>query len=212
MDKKKIIALPFGGGNKFSYNKLYNNVNTIEYTRYEQYFINDIIEEISKINMEYFIYGHSMGGLIGYLVCQKLQEENLPMPKKLIVSGKKAPNVPRKKNISHLSDNEFWNKILALGGVPNEMQNYPELIEYYLPILKHDFKLVESYQYEKKPKLNIPIDVFYGSKEATEEEMRGWQDETTEEVTITKLPGNHFFIFDYMEYFRNYFDNLINQK
>ena len=59
-----------------------------------------------------------------------------------------------------------------------------------------------------KAKLNISIDVFYGSEEATEEEMLSWQEETTEKVTITQLKGNHFFIFDHIDYFKNYFKNL----
>lgn len=221
---KTIFNIPFAAGNKFSYNKIF--LNHRNYITYEYQRDNNVILEIDKIsdyllkilkennfhNGIYYIYGHSMGALLGYLVCHKLLEENLPMPQKLIVTGKKAPAVPGDKIISHLPDNEFWNEILTLGGIPDEMKNYPELIEYYLPILRHDFRLIESYQYEKKPKLNIPIDVFYGFEEATEDEMLGWEDETTEKVTITQLSGNHFFIFDHVEYFRNYFDNLVNQK
>lgn len=221
-EKNSLYFFSFAGGNKFSLNKLFNNSNSenlffLELMR-DGSLLNQVVEKFilqikgNNYISEFLIYGHSMGALIAYLVCQKLQEENLPLPKKLIVSGKKAPSIPREKKFAHLPDNEFWNEILTLGGIPDEMQNYPELIEYYLPILRHDFKLVESYQYEKKTKLNIPIDVFYGSEEATEEEMLGWQDETTEKVTITQLPGNHFFIFNHVEYFRTHFDNLVNQK
>lgn len=216
----KFFLIPFAGGNKYSFNKfiipkatileINRNLKITEINTISDNFISEELEQICDV--PYVIYGHSLGALLAYLVCQKLQEENLPLPQRLIVSGKKSPSVPRKEKIAHLPDKEFWEEIIALGGIPDEMQNYPELIEYYLPILRHDFKLVESYQYEKKPKLNIPIDVFYGSEEATEEEMIGWQDETTEKITITQLPGNHFFIFDHVEYFRDYFDNLIHQK
>ncbi|CAA7196351.1 thioesterase II family protein [Chryseobacterium potabilaquae] len=220
----KLITFHFAGGNQYSFSKIFkghtNNhipfalqrdTDDLDLNEAIHNFLLDINEKIFK-NSPYVIYGHSMGALIGYLICQKLQEDDLPMPQKLIISGKKAASIPREKKLAHLSDNEFWNEILTLGGIPDEMQNYPELIEYYLPILRHDFKLVENYQYEKKSKLNIPIDVFYGSEESTEEEMLGWQNETTEKVTITKLEGNHFFIFNHVEYFRNYFDNLIHQK
>ncbi|RMZ58774.1 thioesterase [Chryseobacterium nematophagum] len=215
-----FFSIPFAGGNKYSFNKFIIPKATIleinrnlKITEINTIADNFISEELGQIgDVPYVIYGHSLGALLAYLICQKLQEDDLPLPQKLIVSGKKAPNVPREKKISYLPDEEFWNEILTLGGIPDEMQNYPELIEYYLPILRYDFKLVENYQYEKKPKLNIPIDVFYGSEEATEEEMIGWQDETTEKVTITQLPGNHFFIFDHVEYFKTYFHNLVNQK
>jgi len=222
-DTMNLISFHFAGGNKYSLDKvlkeyahnylpfsLQRDTNDRDLNQIIDNFILNIQEKILR-ETPYVIYGHSMGALLAYLICQKLQEENLPMPQKLIVSGKKAPNVPREKKISHLPDNEFWNEILTLGGIPDEMQNYPELIDYYLPILRYDFKLVEDYQYEKKPRLNIPIDVFYGSEEATEEEMIGWHDLTTEKVTIIQLPGNHFFIFDHVEYFGTYFNGLTNQ-
>lgn len=216
----KIISLHFAGGNKYSLNKIFinfsnyvpfeleRNSNTVEFNK----IIDDFVILLKNQMLEktpYVIYGHSMGALIAYLLCQRLQELNYPMPKKLIVSGKKSPSTVREKKIVNLPDEEFWNEIVALGGIPDEIKNYPELIDYYLPILKHDFKVVENYQYENKKKLSIPIDVFYGSEEAIEGEMTGWMDETTKEVKITQLKGNHFFIFNHSDYFRNYFNNLI---
>ena len=115
----KIFLIHFAGGNKYSYNKILkqkgihleidrslvnNNIKLI---------VKDLLRDFENIsNDSYIIYGHSMGALIGYLICQKLQSKGLSMPKKLVVSGKKAPNIPREREISHLQDNEFWNEIL----------------------------------------------------------------------------------------------------
>ena len=213
-----LIVFHFAGGNKYSTQRIFGDFKNgifFEMDRNGQgnlnYKINNFIDKLKNLNVktdEYIFYGHSMGALLAYLICQKLQEQNLPMPKKLVVSGKKAPSIPREKKISDLSDEEFWEEIVSLGGIPEEILNYPELIDYYLPILRHDFKLVESYQYEKKPKLNIPIDVFYGSEEATKEEMLGWKEETNEEVIITQMEGNHFFIFKHVDFFTDYFKNI----
>lgn len=217
----KIVSFHFAGGNQYSFNKIFQYFK--DYTSFElkrhtgvlEEEVEDFVSILKDLLTEdtcYVMYGHSMGALLSYLICQKLQKEQLPLPKKLIVSGKKAPNIPRDKKIAHLSDEDFLNEIIDLGGTSQELKNYPELVDYYLPILRHDFTLVENYQYEKNVLLNIPIDVFYGSKEATEEEMSGWNNETTQKVNITSLPGNHFFIFDHVEYFRAYFKNLIHQK
>lgn len=227
-EKHNLVLLHFAGGSSYSYNfikeQFSNNkhFSTLELPgrgkRFDHRKVNtyqeaveDYLDQIKKSIFDsgpYIIYGHSMGALLGYLICQKLQEEKLPMPEKLVVSGKKSPNIPRENKIAHLPDEEFWNQIIALGGIPDEMKNSPELIEYYLPILRHDLKLTESYQYQKKPKLNIPIDVFYGSEEAHEDDLAGWRDETTHEVTITQLEGNHFFIFKHVDFFTNYFRNI----
>lgn len=220
----KIVSFHFAGGNKYSLDNilkeytnhhipfaLKRNVNNWDLNQTVDYFILNFKEKIFN-KTPYVMYGHSMGALLAYLICHKIEEKQLPLPQRLIVSGKKSPSVPREEKIAHLPDKEFWEEIIALGGIPDEMKNYPELIDYFLPILRQDFKLVESYQYEKKNKLNIPIDVFYGSEEAVEEEMAEWYNESNERVNIQQLPGNHFFIFDHVEYFKTYFENLIYQK
>lgn len=224
----KILFFVFAGGNKYSFSKYSNKLSqfvVIEYQRkgmvaYEQFqynihlFVDKLLPrikyEIDNTN-DYIISGHSMGALIAYLVCHKIKDLGLKCPKRLIVSGRKAPSIINDKKISNLQDKEFWNEIVNLGGIPNEISNYPELIEYYIPILRHDIRLIESFEYERKNKLNLPIDVFYGSEEAEDNEMVGWRHETTGEVKITKLSGNHFFIFDHINFFINYFENLLKE-
>jgi external thioesterase TEII len=228
---KKIIGFSFAGGNKYSFSKFTNQTDdliVIEYpgraSRINENLIIDIellIEDLfQKIKNEitatedYIIYGHSMGALVGYLICQKIEELGIKKPQKLVVSGKKVPSTEREVKIAHLPDEEFWQEVIKLGGIPDELQSHLELIEFYIPILKADFTAVENYKYVKKEKLTMPIYVFYGSEEATEDEMIGWQEETTAEVTITQMEGNHFFIFDHVDFFINYFKNIeetINQ-
>lgn len=221
----KLLNFSFAGGSKYSYQNFFSNKSEaiiMEYPgrgmRINEKFITEIdtliedllpkvMEEINSCE-EYIIYGHSMGALVGYLLCQKIEEMGFKKPQKLVVSGKKAPSIERKLKIAHLPDEEFWQEVIKLGGIPDELQNQTELIDFYIPILKADFTAVENYKYVKNKKLTIPIDVYYGSEEATEEDMIGWREETTEKVTITQMKGNHFFIFDHVEYFQSYFNNL----
>lgn len=220
-----FLLFPFAGGNKYSYQRFIQNKPNfcvIEYPgrggRMSESLLSEVdlvVENIivqieNMIKNDYVIYGHSMGALVGYLLCHKIQELGLPKPIKLVVSGIKAPSIKRGKLISHLPDDLFWEEVIKIGGISDELQNYPELVEFYIPILKADFTVVENYEYVKKEKLTIPIDVFYGSEEAEEEEMQGWKDETTANVNITQMEGNHFFIFDHIDFFINYFKNLTN--
>lgn len=224
---KKVIIFPFAGGNKYSFNDFFyltNNVSILEYPgralRIKENLIENINELISdllpqlkkEINScdDYIIYGHSMGALVGYLICMEIEKQDIRLPIKLIVSGAKSPKYSREKILSNLKDENFWNEVIKLGGIPDELNNHPELIEYFTPILKADFKCIENYKYNKKsPKLTIPIDVFYGSgEEITQTEAEAWQEETTDNVTVTELKGNHFFIFDHIDFFTNYFKNL----
>jgi len=223
----KIITFTFAGGSKYSFpnfSKNLSNFVVLEYPgrgiRTDENFITDIdllIEDLlpkvkNEINSsnDYIIYGHSMGALIGYLVCHKIKELKIKQPLKLIVSGRKAPSIKKEEILSDLPDSEFWEEIIKIGGIADEIQNYNELMEFYIPILKADFKTTENYIYTQKGKLNLDIDVFYGNDEdITEEEIIGWKNESTETVTINVLNGNHFFMFDHESFFIEYFNKSL---
>lgn len=222
----KIVAFHFAGGNRYSFQKFSKNLSdfvVIEYPgrgmEFKEKLLSDInllVENlISKVKEEinlcddYMIYGHSMGALVGYLICRRIQELGLKRPLRLIVSGRKSPSVKRKIILSHLPDNMFWEEVIKLGGIADELQNHSELMEFYVPILKADFKAIENYDHIKTEKLNLPIDVFYGRDEDIEEnEVMEWKNESTGNVSITILEGNHFFIFNNEDFFINYFNNL----
>ena len=151
-----------------------------------------------------------MGALVGYLFCVELEKLKLKLPRRLIVSGAKSPKYCREKILSNLPDKVFWEEVCKLGGIPEELNNHAELIEYFTPILKTDFRCIENYKYDKNtPKLSIPIDVFYGSDEdITRIKAEAWQEETIANVNVTELEGNHFFIFDQKDFFAEYFKTL----
>ncbi|MFH6990718.1 thioesterase II family protein [Flavobacterium collinsii] len=221
----KIIAFTFAGGSRYSFHNITKNIENfivIEYpgrgTRMNEEMISDIDlltgDLLQKVKNEissdedYIIYGHSMGALMGYLVCHRIEELGLPKPVKLVVSGKKPPVVKREKLFSQLPDKLFWDEVVKIGGVPDELLNYNELIEFYTPILKTDFAVIEKYQYRKKNKLSVPIDVFYGSEESDEDEMQEWKEESDKKVSITQMGGDHFFIFKHINFFTQYFKDL----
>lgn len=222
----KIISFSFAGGSKYSFQKLHQknpNIVVIEYPgrgkRINEKLINNIdlliedllLKVIPEINScsNYVIYGHSMGALIGYLICHKIMELDFKKPNRLVISGKTAPSIKNNISFSQLPDTLFWQEIIKIGGIPEEIHNIPELLKFFIPILKADFRIIEQYEYQKKAKLNIPIDVFYGTKEEmTLNEREGWKNESTETVSVKLLEGNHFFIYDNEEFFINYFENL----
>jgi external thioesterase TEII len=211
----KIIIFTFAGGNKYSFNFLKkdalfdSNMIVLEYPGRGNRISESLLDNIDQIvddcfsrlvneidAQDYLIYGHSMGGLIGYLVCKKIQNHNVALPVKLVVSGVNAPSVERKKNISSLSDFLFWDEVCKMGGVPVEFLDNDELINFYTPILKADFKAIEEYKYVNESKLDVPIDVFYGVDENIfDYEIQNWQEETNREVVIKRVKGGHFFIY-----------------
>lgn len=220
-----IIFCPYAGSSKYSFQQFNTqaNITVIEYPghgkRIREELLTDIdlivhdaftsIKNIIATKHPYIIWGYSMGALVGYRICQEIQKHNMPQPVKLVACAKTAPSVKRSKLISHLDDLQFWSEIKAMGGISEDILSHPELMSFFLPILRADIFAVEQFEYHKTEKLNIPIDIFYGDTEdITEKDLVEWQSETTKQIHITQLHGNHFFIFKYMDFFIRY----LNQK
>lgn len=222
----KIIIFPFAGGNKNSFNYLKKPllkkgilIETIEYTNKEFDYLSQRLESVEEIldlifpqfieavkDEDYIIYGHSMGALIGYLVCLKVEKLKLRKPLKLIVSGRAAPSFNKEDIIHDLPKDLFLKKIRELGGVPEEVLKEKDLMDLFEPILRADIKAIEVFKYQGKANLSIPVEVVYGSEEKIEmKDVIEWKKESNKEVIITELKGNHFFIHQNVDFFVNLF-------
>ena len=212
----KLIVLPFAGGSKHSYNYLEaalvskgielvsigyfdKTKNTINNKKTIQDIANQVLESITEIvmNERYVIYGHSMGALVGYEICKKITQQKLPLPVKLVVSGRNAPCYSKNFKTYTLSSENFWDTLNQLGGLPQELLKEKNIRKMFEPSLRRDFECAETYTYQGLGKLSVPIDVFYGTEEGISfDHINDWKKETSGNVNITELTGNHFFIFD----------------
>ena len=214
-----LYCLPFAGGNKYSYQKFierapsFLNIIPMEYpgrgARMKEslvsdsaLLVDDLYHQIRKHANEadYAIYGHSMGGLIGYLVARKLIENNYKPPLHLFITGTSGPSSPARsaKNRHLLPQNEFIQELKNLDGMPDEILQNDDLLNYIEPILRADFKTCETYKYEEQSPLNVPFTVITGSDEdMTTEDIQLWQRESAVTVDFRQIPGKHFFIFKY---------------
>ncbi|HEY8780381.1 MAG TPA: thioesterase domain-containing protein [Mucilaginibacter sp.] len=221
--KKKInlLCLSFAGGNKYSYRTLFDkapsflNIMPLEYpgrgTKITEHLVSDIhilvnelygqVKEIAD-KEKYAVYGHSLGGLVAYLLTLKLMENRHRQPEHLFITGTDGPSSLSRleKKRSLLPKDEFIKEIKDLGGMPNEILESEELLDYLEPILRNDFRVSETYLYEDRGPLNIPITVITGSEEDMEEEdVLLWQKESYLPVDFSQMPGGHFFILEHKD-------------
>ena len=218
----KVIALPFAGGNKYSFNSIEKHVPkkidwiTLELpgrgNRFKEslldkvdHMVDDLLSEIiphiQKGN--YIIYGHSMGTLLGYELTKRIIKNKLKPPMYLFFTGRGAPEFMRFKNKkSVLPKDIFWKEVNEMGGLPREFFDHDDLLDLYFPIMKSDFKAIEDYEFNsmENPFL-IPIHVCMGDEEIGEEEdktpmvsMKAWSKETSYSFSFELLKGDHFFI------------------
>lgn len=218
MKKINLICLPFAGGNKHSYRRFeemsppFLKVLPFEFPgrglRMQEPLLENVHEMTDDIYRQvkdllrqpYALYGHSLGGLIAYLLVRKIAREEQEPPLHLFITGTSGPADPVRGQLRRhlLSSEAFIREVRELEGSPEEVLQHDELLHYLEPILRADFKASELYQYEKEPALHLPITVITGTREDMKPEaIRLWQEETTEPVEFRRMPGTHFFINKY---------------
>lgn len=215
-----IIALPFAGGNQYSYNSFINSLpsnfalRTVEFPgrgdRLDERNLsdirelaNDVLGQIRKYisEFDYLIYGHSMGTLVGYELAKLITRLKLPRPSLLFFTGRAGPSIPEEDCISSFPTQAFWEEIDRLGGLPKEIMADKELLNFFEPFMRSDFKAVETYRFQPLiAPLPIPIHVIAGTLEKDVDliKLDTWQQETIYPIEKSLMSGDHFFIFDHI--------------
>ncbi|SHM60435.1 thioesterase II family protein [Ruminococcus flavefaciens] len=170
--------------------------------------ISDTIEDIVE-NRECYFYGHSMGGKIAYETALELSRRGKKIHH-MFISGCEAPHVEISNKIYDLPDEEFCSEIINFEGTPKELCQNKELFKFFLPLLRADFTLAETYCSKKCSPLDCPISVMYGTedREAEYEAVKEWKPYTRKSFDITSFEGGHFFIKSEME---NIWKNMLSR-
>jgi medium-chain acyl-[acyl-carrier-protein] hydrolase len=149
------------------------------------------------LDKPFVFFGHSMGAMIGFELVRRFRRENGPRPLHLFVSGSRAPQVPNSRPIiHHLPDAEFVDGLRRFDGTPDAVLKNDMLMELFLPILRADFTLHETYRYVPGAPLDCPISAFGGfeDEEVSRDELAAWQEQTCGVFKLSMFRGDHFFL------------------
>lgn len=151
------------------------------------------------LDRPYAIFGHSMGSLLAYGWAQKIQAAKWGPPVHLFLSGRNAPQMtPKHSPVCSLPDTEF---VAALaeryGGMPSVVLDDPELREVFLPILRADLSVVETYAHLNAVKLETSLSVCAGAEDATvsDEGLAAFAALTEKSSAVRRFSGDHFYLF-----------------
>ncbi|MDA8018147.1 MAG: alpha/beta fold hydrolase [Thermoanaerobaculia bacterium] len=150
---------------------------------------------LGEIDRPYALFGHSMGSVIAYELARSLTAAGHP-PQRLFVSGRPAPQLGASlRGTAALSDDEFVDLLHGLNGTPREVLDNPELLEIFLPTLRADFELNESFEPAPGPRLACGVSAFVGldDPEVSSEHVEAWREVTTGPFEFRAFPGDHFF-------------------
>jgi surfactin synthase thioesterase subunit len=213
--KMQVFFLPFAGANVNSYQPLTQYLNddfdcqVIELpgrgSRFSEPLLEDIDSMISfcaeeilerRNDAPWALFGHSLGAVLAMMVCDSDTFRSNP-PEWLILSGRAAPGMVVSDIVRYQLPREALLKdLISMGGLQPDLLDHPELIDLIVPILRADFRAIETFDFISAPKLDVPLIVIGGTTDCiSESQLNEWQHYTTKSCSIKMLPGGHFFIF-----------------
>ena len=212
--KLRLFCFPYAGGNATTYYPWAellnpeielvaiqppgrsNRMNEVAHCNMH-HLISDLIQNIVPLlNVPFIFFGHSLGSRIAYELATRLEAHKLPVPEHLFASGSGAPHiVKRKRQLHKLSDIDFINELQKLNGTPGEILRNKDLMQIFLPLLRADFQISDTYLSEKIV-LNFPFTILAGTEDHSIEprHLESWKELTSFPCETLYIPGDHFFI------------------
>ncbi len=211
----RLFCIPYaGGGSSPFFSWLQKLPSTIELcpvllpgreARLREQLFSDLILLVNSIatglypylNRPFAFFGHSMGAVVAFELARKIRRHNGLLPVHLFVSGHRAPHLPDlNRPIRNLSDIEFIEQIKKYNGTPESVFNDQELLNIFLPILRADFAIIETYRFTFESALDCPITAFggLGDPRNSQPEIEAWKEHTRKSFNSHYFQGGHFFI------------------
>jgi len=149
------------------------------------------------LDRPFSFFGHSNGGLISFELARALQRNGVQSQCYQFISGKRAIHLPHKNKILHrLSEHDFVNELVELGGTPEEMLRDPEVMALFTPVIRADFTISETFTFQGTEKLHCNTSLLYGTqdKDIPSADVLRWQELIVGDVDSQAFDGHHFFI------------------
>jgi medium-chain acyl-[acyl-carrier-protein] hydrolase len=160
--------------------------------------IKDLVSALCPyLDLPFVFFGHSVGALICFELTRQLRQQNLPLPLHLLVSGRRAPQLPERfAPIYNLPEPEFIEELRHFNGTPESLLENQDFMKFFFPILRADLAIDETYIYTAEEPFDCSITTFGGFKDyrVNLEELSAWEKQTSHSFRLQMFSGDHFFL------------------
>ncbi len=168
----------------------------------------------SSLDLPYVIFGHSLGALLAFETAAQLREAGDPDPSHVLFCSSRAPHFAATNNGLHrLPDEELRARVRKYDGIPAAIVQAPEFESIFLPIMRADFRLSETYVPPVRPPLSIAVSVVggRGDPHVPSTDLTAWRDHCGGAFTVRLFAGGHFFLHDTSSGFLGAFSSLLER-
>jgi medium-chain acyl-[acyl-carrier-protein] hydrolase len=142
--------------------------------------------------------GLSLGGCVAFELARRCRQAGRVMPAHLFLAACGAPQCRLSRPpIYDLPQERFLEALRARygEGIPEALLRDASFRNLYLPPLRSDVEMLDTYTYRPDPPLQIPITAYRGAQDPAvrPEEVDRWREQTLGAFAVHTLPGGHFF-------------------
>ena len=170
----------------------------------------------SIVNAESVLFGHSMGGIIAFHLLHRLQKEMSDIvSNKLILSACNSIEACQSRRYSMFTDSVLFEHMKSYGAIDGELMHADDLLQYFLPIFRADFKILESHSRETLDKLNCQVYFLWGEKDPIVplESVFEWRKYFNRELILIPIANaKHMFINDSHKQIKFHIENIIDSN
>ncbi len=211
----RLFCFPFAGGSPFTYRPWSAELpESIELwaiqppgrgNRMRETCFTDLTQLVSALVTEitphlhhpFAFFGHSLGSLIAFELTRRLRQQQQPLPVHLFISGKTAPQLASPNPQLHaMPEDQLIEMLRRYGGTPNEALANREIMAIFLPVIRADFSVLETYRYTTEPPLPCPISAYGGEEDprVPQDYLRAWEIHTSGAFNTKFFAGGHFYL------------------
>ena len=159
--------------------------------------IADILEPL--LDRPYALFGHCLGAALAYEATRVLRDRGKAQPLRLFSSGARGPHlgIPI-ADVESMEDDEFIEHMHKAYSAPIAFLRHPEMRPLFLPMVRADARMTQTYRYTPGPPVSYPVTAVAGETDpdVQMEHLEGWLQHTAASVATRIYPGNHFFFLE----------------
>lgn len=167
------------------------------------YSVDEIVRDAAaalagQLSEPFAVFGYSVGAWIAFELVRELRSRYGLRAAHLGVAARPAPQTPLHHPVMHTLPDDLFLEVLdrRFQAIPPVIRDMPEMRELYLPMLRADTTVLETYRFRPGPLLDCAISAFGGTgdTDCSRQDLRAWREQTTSDFRLCMLPGGHFFL------------------